>query len=183
METGRPRPANNGITERWFHLLVRQSDVAVRFFAGHFPPKPGRRLEFPAHCQIRKFHLCYYQTGIFTAIDVDLNQETSPGNFVAHLAQSSPGSSGPQRCKLFRAELDLAFFAMCSATDLERERCRIAHFSQANVSACALACQITLRNRPMPQPSEVFRHQPNQKFAFNFAIVSHSAVQLCKATC
>jgi hypothetical protein len=32
----------------------------------------------------------------------------------------------------------------------------------------------------MRQPSEVLRQQPNQKFAFNFAMVSHSAVQLLR---
>src|SRR5438093_6298087 len=69
---------------------------------------------------------------------------------------------------------------MRSATNLERERCRITHFPQANVSACALACQITLRNRPMPQASEVLRQQPNQKFALNFAIVSHSPFSCVK---
>ena len=62
-------------------------------------------------------------------INIELDQQTSPWDFVAHLSQSSPSRTRPERSELFRAYPDLAFFAMAAPTDLERERCGVPGFS------------------------------------------------------
>ena len=78
------------------------------------------------------------------AINIDLNQQTVPWDFVTHLSESSPGRTRPKRRELFRAKLYLAFFAMAPAADLEREGCSLAALSQPNLSTSRLGCQITL---------------------------------------
>src|SRR5438034_5110776 len=86
--------------------LVGQSDVTITFFACHFPAKPGRRLELSARCTIREFHFRHYQTGMPSAININLDQSISPWNFVAQLAQPPPRSRRPERSELFGAESD-----------------------------------------------------------------------------
>jgi len=98
----------------------------------------------------------------------------APGNFVAHLSQSSPRRAGPERCKLFWAQLDLAFLAMGAPTDLERQRRAAACLSEADLSAGRFACQITLLDNKTSRPFQVIRQPFDQKFSFNFAIVSRS---------
>src|SRR5206468_11886305 len=116
-------------------LLVGQAHVAVTLFASHLSSKPGRRLEFAIRCEVREFHLGHYQTGMFTTININLDQQISPGNFVAQLAQSSSRCTRPQRCKLLWAELDLAFFPMRAAANFESKRCSFALFSKPNMPA------------------------------------------------
>lgn len=55
-------------------LLVSQSHVAIRLLASHFPAKPSRRLEFAIRHKVGEFYLRHYQTGMFAAIDVNLDQ-------------------------------------------------------------------------------------------------------------
>jgi hypothetical protein len=103
--------------------LLRQGEthVAVAFFAGHFPPKPPGRFESAAAGTIRKFHLGNYKTGMSTPINIQLDQQIFPRNFVTNFSQSSPGRTRPERCELLLAQFDLAFFAMAAATDLKCE--------------------------------------------------------------
>src|SRR5436309_8757355 len=153
-------------------LLVSQSYIAITFLPGHFPAKPPGRLEFATRREVGEFHLGHYQTGMFTAININLDQQISPGNFVAHLAQSSAGSPWPQRSKLLWAELDLAFFPMRASPHFEGERCSFALFSKPNMSASGFGSQVTLRNWIMATALQFLRERLNQKFAFNFPIVS-----------
>jgi len=67
---------------------------------------------------------------------------------------------------------------MAAPTDLKRQRPSAARLSQANLSAGRLGCQITLVDN---KTSKLFQNvrQPffvDQKFPFNFAIVSYSIV-------
>ena len=55
-------------------LLVGQSDVAITFFTSHFPVKPRRWFEFVAGYVVGKFHFCDYETGMFTAININLDE-------------------------------------------------------------------------------------------------------------
>jgi len=107
-------------------------------------------------------------------INIDLDQEIFPRNFVAHFSQSSPGRTRPERCELLLAQFDLAFFAMAAPTDLECERRSIPCLSQANLSSGRLSRQITLLDNKTSRPFQVIRQPFDQKFSFNFAIVSRS---------
>jgi hypothetical protein len=110
------------------------------------------------------------------AINIDFDHNAVPWDFVSHLSQSSPGRTRPQRCKLFRAQLDLAFFAMAAPTDLKREGCSVPRFSQTNLSTSRLGCQITLLDNKASRLFQIVRQPFDQKFSFNFAIVSRSIV-------
>src|SRR6266478_305924 len=158
-------------------LFVCQPDVAVTFFASHLPPEPGRRLESSASYAVGEFHFRHYQTGMSSAININLNEQIFPGNVVAYLAQTSPGSPWPKRSKLFRTEPDLAFFPVCAATHFKRKRCGFAFFAETNLPAGGFGRQITLRYRIVPPALEILRQLLNQKFAFNFPIVSRQIVQ------
>jgi hypothetical protein len=70
------------------HVFLREGEphVAVAFFARHFPPKPPWRFESPATGGIRKFHLGNDKTLMAAAINIDLNQETFPWEFVTYLS-------------------------------------------------------------------------------------------------
>ena len=153
-------------------LLVSQSYVAITFLTGHFPPKPPGRLEFATRCEVGEFHLGHYQTGMFTAININLDHQISPGNFIPQLAQPSSRRARPQRSKLLWAELDLAFFPMRAAANFESKRCSFALFSKPNMSASGFGSQVTLRNWIMATALQFLRELLNQKFAFNFTIVS-----------
>src|SRR5207247_335798 len=125
-------------------LPVGQSHVAVTFLSRHLPPEPGRGLKFSAHCTVREFHFCHHQTGMSAAININLDQQVFPGNFVAQLAQSSARRRWPQRGELFWTQLDLALFPVCAAAHLEGQRRGLPFFAQTNLPACGLCCQITL---------------------------------------
>ena len=64
---------------------------------------------------------------------------------------------------------------MAAPTDLKRQRPSVARLSQANLSAGRLGCQITLLDN---KASQLLADCPaaicDQKFPFNFAIVSRS---------
>src|SRR5437667_10867408 len=96
-------------------LLVSQSYVAITFLPGHFPPKPPGRLEFATRCEVGEFDLGHYQTGMFTAININLDHQISPGNFIPQLAQPSSRRARPQSSKLLWAEIDLALFALSAS--------------------------------------------------------------------
>src|SRR5439155_24969839 len=148
--------------------------VAVALFAGDFPSKPPGRFESAVARAIGKFYLRHDQTGMSAPVNIELDQNVLPRNFVAHLAQSSPGRARPERCELFRAQFDFAFFAVSAPTDLERQRRATACLSEADLSAGRFACQITLLDNKTSRPFQVIRRPFDQKFSFNFAIVSRS---------
>ena len=115
-----------------------------------------------------------------TLININLNNYIFPGNFAAHLAQSSPGGSRPKRIELFWAEPDLAFFPVTTAAHLESQRCGRAFFAETDLSACGLTRQITLIDNVAPRAIQLIRQPPKQKFAFNFPIVYCSSIFLHK---
>jgi len=162
-------------------LHHRESNVTVAFFAGHFPPKPPGSHEPATANAIRELHFGHNKTCMSAAINVDFDHNVVPGNFITHLSQSSPGRTRPERCELFRAQLDLAFFAMAAPTDLKCQRHSVARLSQANLSAGGLGCQITLLNNKASPLLEILRQPFDQKFSFNFAIVSRSSFPCHKA--
>src|SRR5437773_138245 len=157
-------------------LLVSQSYVAITVLTGHFPAKPPGRLEFATRCEVGEFHLGHYQTGMFTAININLDHQISPGNFIPQLAQSSSRRARPQRCKLLWAELDLAFFPMRASPHFEGERCSFALLSKPNMSASWFGRQVTLRDLIMTTVLQLIRDLLNQKFAFNFPIVHKAEI-------
>jgi len=90
-------------------------------------------------------------------INIDLDQEIFPRNFVAHFSQSSPSRTRPERRELLLAQFDLAFFAMAAPTDLECKGRSVPGLSQANLSTSRLGRQITLLDNEAPRPLEVIR--------------------------
>ena len=70
------------------HGVLRQGEsyVAVALFACDFPPKPPRCFEPATAGGIRKFHLGNYKTGMSTPINIQLDQQIFPRNFVAHFS-------------------------------------------------------------------------------------------------
>jgi hypothetical protein len=110
------------------------------------------------------------------AINIELDQQVVPGNFVAHLSQSSPDRARPERCELLRSQLNLAFFAMAPPTDLKRKRRCMPSLSKANLSAGRFRRQVTLLDNKASRPFQVVRQPVDQKFPFNFAIVSRSII-------
>src|SRR5207245_3152268 len=116
-------------------LFQLDPTVAITLITRDFPSKPPGRFEASVARAIGKFYLRHDQTGMSAPVNIELDQNVLPMNFVAHLAQSSPGSAGPERCELFRAQLDLAFLAMGAPTDLERQRRAAACLSEADLSA------------------------------------------------
>jgi hypothetical protein len=164
-------------------LLVGQSHVAVTLFASHLPAEPGRWCESSAGYAVGEFHFRHYQTGMSAAIKIDLNDQIFPGDLITHLAQSSSGGSGPKLGELFPTEPDLAFFPMCAATDLESERRCFAFLAETNLSARRFCRQITLVDNVMPPALQLIRQLLQQKFAFNFPIVSRQIVQSHKLRC
>jgi hypothetical protein len=107
-----------------------------------------------------------------TTINIEFDQQTFPGNFVAHFSQPSAGRAGPERRELFRCQLDLTFFAMSASANLERQRRTAAYLSDADLSAGRFGCQIALLDNKTPRSFQVVRQPFDQKFSFNFAIVS-----------
>src|SRR4029078_11485146 len=96
-------------------------------------------------------------TCVSTAINIDFDHDAGPRDFVTYLSQSSPGRTRPEGCELSGAWLDLAFFAMAFPADLKCERCSFTCFSQANLSASRLSCQITLLDNEVPPALEIIR--------------------------
>jgi hypothetical protein len=161
-------------------LLVSESHVAVTLFPGHFPSEPGRRLEFSATDAVREFHFRYHETGVSPLININLNNQIFPGNFAAHLAQSSPGCPWPKSVKLLWAEPDLAFFPVSTPAYLESQRCSRAFFAETDLSTCGFTRQITLIDNVAPRAIQLIRQPPKQKFAFNFPIICCSSIFLHK---
>ena len=157
-------------------LFNGEAHVAIAFFTGHFPPKPGRGLKSAAARAIGEFHFRNYETGVSASINIQLDKQIFPRNFVAHLSQSSTHRARPQRCELFRGQLDLAFFAVAVATHLERKRRNVASLSKADLSAGPFRCQIALLDNEASPPFQVVRHPSDQKFSLNLAIVLRSIV-------
>ena len=127
-------------------LLVSQSHVAVPFLSSYFASKPGRGLKSSAAVAVWEFYLGHYKAGVSPLININLNDEILPRNFTAHLAQSSPRCSGPQRVELFWTEPDLAFFPVRAAADLESQRWGVGFFAETDLSTCRFACKIALLN-------------------------------------
>ena len=109
-------------------------------------------------------------------INIQLDQQIFPRNFVAHFPQSSPSRTGPERRELLLAQFNLAFFAMAAPTDLKCQRRSLVCFSKPYLSACGFRGQITLLDNEAPRPLEVIRQPFDQKFSLNFAIVSRSMI-------
>ncbi len=114
-------------------------------------------------------------------INVNLNDQIFPGNFAAHLAQSSSGSPWPKRGELFWAKPDLAFFPVAAAAHFESQRCGAAFFAETDLSACGFARQIALFDNVTPRALQCIGQPFKQKFAFNFSIVCCWTVVLHKA--
>src|SRR5262245_42269895 len=100
------------------------------------------------------------------AIDIDFDHHIVPWEFVTHLPQSSAGRTRPQRCELFRAQFDLAFFAMAAAPNFKRQRGDAARFSQPYLSARRFCCQITLLDNKASRPRQVVWQPFDQEFSF-----------------
>src|SRR5215472_14785471 len=126
-----------------------QSHIAVTFFAGDFTSKPTRRLEFTAAGLTGKFDLGYHQTMIAAVINVALNLQIFPRNFVTGFAQSPPRRGRPERVELLRAQPDLAFFPRRRPSNLERKESRFSLFAQADVPPARFVRQISLRDSEM----------------------------------
>src|SRR6266567_4282349 len=161
-------------------LLVGQSHVAITLFPGHLPPKPGGGLELSAHSTVWEFHFRHHQTGMSAAININLNQQIFAGNFIAQLAQSSPGGRRPERGELFWAEFDLAFFPGAAAAHFESQRCSFPLFAETNLPARGLCCQITLSDHIASRTLEFIRELFQQKLAFDFPAVWRSTTLLHK---
>src|SRR6266699_6675633 len=161
-------------------LFVGQSHVAVTFFARHLPPKPGRGLEFSAHYTVREFHFCYHQTGMSAAININLDQQVFPENFVAQLAQPSACGRWPERCELFWAELDLALLPGSAAAHFESQRRGFPFFAEPNLPACGLCCQVTFCDNITPRMLQLLGQLFKQKLAFDFATVWNSRLHWCE---
>src|SRR4029453_3926037 len=129
-------------TESHGLLFKGEAHVAVAFFTGHFPPKPGGSLKSAAARAVGKFYLRNDQTGMSAAINIKFDQQTFPGNFEAHFSQSSPACGGPQCWGLVRGQLHLALFTMAVPTNLECQRSSVASLSKADLSPGPLGCQI-----------------------------------------
>ena len=110
---------------------------------------------------------------MFATININLDQQISPRNFVAQLAQPPPRRRGPKRGELFGAEFDFAFFPGCASAYFECQRRGFAFFAHAHLPACRLRCQITLRDDVTSRTLEFFRQPLKQIFAFDFATVWH----------
>ena len=116
------------------------------------------RLAFSAKARaIGKFHLGNYKTDMSAPINIELDQQIFPRNFVPHFSQSSPGRTGPERRELLLAQFNLAFFAMAAPTDLKCQRRSLVCFSKPYLSACGFRGQITLLDNEAPRPLEVIR--------------------------
>ncbi len=111
-------------------------------------------------------------------INIDLDQQIFPRNFVAHFSQSSPGRTRPERCELLLAQFDLAFFAMAASTDLKCEGRTVPRLSQANLSSGRLSRQITLLDHKASRLLQIFRQPFDQEFSFNFAIFYAFSVEI-----
>ena len=157
-------------------LFNGQAHVAVAFFTGHLPPKPGWGLKSTAARAIGEFHFRNYETGVSASINIQLDQQIFPRNFVAHLSQSSARRARPERCELFRGQLDLTFFAVAVATDLESQRSNMASLSKADLSPSPFGCEIALLDNKASPPFQVVGHPSDQKFSLNLAIVLRSIV-------
>src|SRR5437588_6388341 len=84
----RRRPAKRGnvappapvvVAER---LFARESNIAVAFQAGHFAAKPMRWFEFMAHGAAWEFHFGDDEPFVLSAVNVDLDHEILPRDFV-----------------------------------------------------------------------------------------------------
>src|SRR5262249_14986114 len=69
---------------------------------------------------------------------------------------------------------------MDGATNLKREGRSVARLSQTNLSTSRLSCQITLLDNNVSRPLQLVWQPFDQKFSFNFAIVSPSIVPFHK---
>ena len=58
---------------------------------------------------------------MFAAINIDLDEEISPRQLVAQLAQSPSNCRGPEQGELLRAKFDFPLFAVCAAAHLESQ--------------------------------------------------------------
>src|ERR1051325_1783796 len=110
------------------------------------------------------------------AVNIKFYQQTFPRDFIAYLSQPPAGCPRPERRELFRAQLDFALFAMAVSTHLERERLNVALLPKADLSAGDFRCQITLLNNKASPLLQILRQSLDQKFSFDFAIVSRSVI-------
>src|SRR5215831_16968775 len=65
---------------------------------------------------------------------------------------------------------------MAASADLKRERCSFPGLPQTNLSTSRLGCQITLLDNEASSLLQIIRQPGDQKFSFNFAVVSCSIV-------
>src|SRR5947209_2536796 len=106
---------------------------------------------------------------IATVIHVDLDLEFFPRNLVTGLASAAAARRRPERCKLGRAQPNLAFFPRRPASNFKGQKRALAFFSQPDVTTAWLTCEITLRDWEMTR-SQDFDWQPlDQKLPLDLA--------------
>ena len=157
-------------------------DVAVAFYAGDFAAEPIWRLKLSTRRAIWEFHFSHDEAFVFPTIDVDLDYEISPRNFVARLLQPPADRSGPEHGELFRTQFDLAFVADISAHKFEGERQVAAFFSKPHMSIVRLGDEITLRDFEISSAFQIRRQTFDQKLPFDLAIIFliHSFERCCQ---
>src|SRR5438105_5118633 len=157
-------------------------DVAVAFYAGDFAAEPIWRLKLSTRRAIWEFHFSHDEAFVFPTIDVDLDYEISPRNFVARLLQPPADRSVAEHGELFRAQFDLACVADISAHKFEGERQVAAFFSKPHMSIVRLGDEITLRDFEISSAFQIRRQTFDQKLPFDLAIIFliHSFERCCQ---
>jgi len=106
---------------------------------------------------------------VATVINVDLDLQFFPRDFVTRFVQPAPACRRPQHRKLCLTQTNLAFFARRSPSYLERQKSGIALFPKTNVPSPSFVREITLGNPEMTRAQNFNRQMPNQKFSLDFA--------------
>jgi hypothetical protein len=106
---------------------------------------------------------------ISSVINVDFDFEFLPRDFITRLVQTAAARCRPEHGELRRTQLDLAFLAGCAPTDFERERRRLALFSQPNMPPAPLVREIALGQSEMARSQNLEREPLDQEFSFDLA--------------
>ena len=127
---------------------------------------------------VGEFDFRHNQAAVLPPINVDLDNELSPWNFVTDLAQPSAARCRPQRRELFRTQPDLAFLARGAPANFESERRSLSFLAQTDMSAAGFVCQITLGDQKAPKTIEPRRQFFDEKLALDFAAVLRVGIHL-----
>src|SRR5947209_19861922 len=83
--------------------FASQSDVTVTFFTSDFTAKPPRWLKLSTADLVRKFNFRHNQSLVSAMVNIDLDLQLLPRNFVTGFSQSTALRRGPKNFKLFTA--------------------------------------------------------------------------------